>query len=250
MHYAVKRAYAPLAVQAVLDKGEVQIFVVSDMTDTTKATVTMRLVSLSDSPDTCRTARRRGADSSVVESFAYDVPGLFATRVWKKAATDVLKSRAGCTATTCYLSVTAAAPGAEPSESQLWFTQFKNMELPDPAIIIDNVKLISPVEVNITVRSARPAPLVMLSASADRVGHFTDNGFNLDPCEPRTVTYIAHDNIIEAADLQQPGGLFSADSLFDHSSWKDVAAAAPAQHAKSGVSAAGSIGLPKNGKVQ
>jgi hypothetical protein len=242
-----------------LDHNEAQIFIVSDMVDTKKVTVSLRLVSLSDSPDTCRTDRRRGpSDKSVVETFNYDVPGLFATRVWKMSAAEVLKARPGCTATTCYLAVTAQAEGIETSESQLWFTQFKNMQLPDPKIVIDKVTLVSPVEVNIAVRSQRPAPLVMLSAAADRVGHFTDNGFNLDPCEPRTVTYISHNSIISKSDLQA-AGLFSADSLFDHSSWVDApakqpAAAAPAGpgSSSSGSSSSGSSSGAgsKNGPVQ
>lgn len=247
----MKRAYAPLAVQAVLDQKEVQIFVVSDMVDTTRATVTLRLVSLADTAVTCATDRRRGpSDKSVVERFGYEVPGLFATRVWKMNAAEVLKARPGCTPTTCYLSVTAEAEGIEPTESQLWFTQFKNMQLPNPKIIIDSVKLISPVEVNITVRSARPAALVMLSAAADRVGHFTDNGFNLDPCEPRTVTYISHNSLFEQKDLKDPG-LFFVDSLFDHSSWEDAAqeqkAAAPAA---AGSSSSRNSAEPKNGRDQ
>lgn len=235
-----------------MDRTEAQIFIVSDTVDTKKVTVSLRLVSLSDSPDTCRTDRGRGAsDKSVVETFNYDVPGLFATLVWKMSAAEVLKARPGCTAATCYLAVTAEAEGIETSESQLWFTQFKNMQLPDPKIVIDKVTLVSPVEVNITVRSQRPAPLVMLSAAADRVGHFTDNGFNLDPCEPRTVTYISHNSIISKSDLQT-AGLFTADSLFDHSSWVDApakqptAAAAPVSAGSSSSSGAGS----KNGKVQ
>jgi hypothetical protein len=243
-----------MAVQAVLDRNEVQIFVVSDMVDNKKVSVSLRLVSLSDSPDTCRTDRRRGAsDKSVVETFDFDVPGLFATRVWKMSTAEVLKARPGCTATTCYLAVTAEAEGIEASESQLWFTQFKNMQLPDPKIVVDKVTLVSPVEVNITVRSQRPAPLVMLSAAADRVGHFTDNGFNLDPCEPRTVTYISHNSILVKSDLQAPG-LFTADSLFDHSSWVDAPAkqpvAAAAAPAGAGGSSSSSGAGSKNGNVQ
>lgn len=211
-----------------MDKGEVQIFMVSDMVDTTRATVSLRLVSLADTPSTCKTDRKRGPnDKSVVEVFTYDVPGLFATRVWKMSAAEVLKARPGCTAATCYLSVTAEADGLDITESQLWFTQFKNMQLPNPGVSIDSVKLLSPVEVNITVRSQRPAVLVMLSAAADRVGHFTDNGFNLDPCEPRTVTYISHNSLIKASDLAD-SELFSVDSLFDHSKWEEAAPAKPA----------------------
>jgi hypothetical protein len=232
-----------------MDQKEAQIFLVSDMVENTRATVTLRLVSLADTAVTCATDRRRGSDKSIVETFRYDVPGLFATRVWKMNAAELLKARPGCTPTTCYLSVTAEADGMDLTESQLWFTPFKNMQLPDPKIIIDNVKLISPLEVNITVRSQRPAALVMLSASADRVGHFTDNGFNLDPCEPRTVTYISHNSLIEKSDLQDPD-LFSVDSLFDHSSWEDV----PAQKAGAAAPAAGSSNsnsaASKNGQHQ
>lgn len=248
VHYAVKRAYAPLAVQAVLDQKEAQIFVVSDMVDSTRATITLRLVSLADTAATCTAERRAPNDRSIVEKFTYDVPGLFASRVWKMPAADVLKVRPGCTPNTCYLAVTAEAEGIELTESQLWFTQFKNMQLPDPKIIIDNVKLISPVEVNITVRSQRPAALVMLSAASNRVGHFTDNGFNLDPCEPRTVTYISHNSLLERKDLQDPA-LFSVDSLFDHSSWEE-AAPKPATAPAASSSSAAAATAPKNGKDQ
>lgn len=235
MHYAVKRAYAPLAVQAIKDESQVQLFVVSDLLDTSKTTITLRLVSLSDGPSSCGSKRGSSArkqddagstsDSStqagIVGSFDYDVPGLFATRVLKMEAAELLKRRAGCTPTTCYLSVTAQAPGVDPSESQLWFTPFKNLALPDPRIVIDDVKQLSPVEVSLTVRSLRPAPLVMLSSGPERVGHFTDNGFNLDPCEPRTVTFISHDSVFEERDMRDPK-LFTAESLFDHSSWSGV----------------------------
>lgn len=236
-----------------MDGTDVQVFIVSDMVAPTRALITLQLVSLSDSPGNCRLDRRRGSqDKSVVERFHYDIPGLFATRVWRMDAAQVLKARPGCTAQTCYLSVTAEAAGTEPTESQLWFTQFKNMQLPDPAITIEDMKLLSPLEVNITVRSQRPAALVMLSAAADRVGHFTDNGFNLDPCEPRTVTYISHDGLITEADLKNPR-LFTVDSLFDHSRWDDVGVAAKqAVAAKAAAAAAAKTAsaAPKNGRVQ
>jgi hypothetical protein len=221
VHYAVKRAYAPLAVQAILDGSQVQLFVVSDLVGPTDATVTLRLISLNDAPSTCGKAKGSDASTaaSVVGSFEYSVPGLFATRVWKMGAGELLKTRPGCTAATCYLSVTLDAPGMEQSESQLWFSPFKALALPDPDITISDVKLLSPIEVALTVRSARPAALVMLSAGGGRVGHFTDNAFNLDPCQPRTVTFVSHDGEFSAADLRKPADLFSAESLFDHSSW-------------------------------
>jgi hypothetical protein len=279
VHYAVKRAYAPLALQAVLDGAHAQLFVVSDLLQPTPATITLRLVSLQDSSArSCKAAAAGGGgnhsssaraqqaapaqqqqqqqqDAAVVGSFKYTVPGLFATRVWSMPAAELLRSRPGCSASSCYLSVTAEASGVEPSESQLWFAPFKSLALPDPRISITNVSLVSPIEVQLTVRSAAPAPLVMLSAGAERAGHFTDNGFNLDPCQPRTVTFVTHAGVFSAADMRGAHKLFTAESLFDHSSWSDAAAskAAPAAAAAAAArpaaaASAAAPAKPKNGR--
>lgn len=78
MHYAVKRAYAPLAIQAVRDNSTIDIFIVSDLVNTTDVHVTLQLVSLNDSASTCSADVIKAQN---ILSFTAPVPGLFASKV-------------------------------------------------------------------------------------------------------------------------------------------------------------------------
>lgn len=230
MHYAVKRAYAPLAVQAIQDTQEdsVDVFIVSDMKEKLDAGVTLQLVSLNDTAASCATG---AAAAQRVLSFDTEVPGMFATRVWSASTSELLAMRPDCSAATCFLvaRVSARDAAGEPleSESQLWLTPFKNIDLPDPALRIASVALAGPDAATVTLTSQRPAALVLLSEAAPLSGHYDDNAFSVNPCEPRTVKFTSHLGGLTRSAVSAPGA-FYVESLFNHSSWgaDDVVAAA------------------------
>lgn len=217
VHYAVKRSYAPISVQAIRDLDKVEIFVVSDLTDAVDATIKLQLVSLNDTAATCTAATR---EEQAVLEFTTAVPGMFASRLWSKSVEDLLAMRPGCSVTTCYLTVTANVPGQEVSESQLWLSTFKTIEFPDPNVRIENVKIVSPNTVNITLAADRAAALVLVSETDPLLGHFDDNAFSMNPCEHRVVTFISKKGAINAEDLDDDA--FLVESLYDHSRWADV----------------------------
>lgn len=217
VHYAVKRAYAPIAVQAVRDNGVVDVFIVSDLLNATSVTLTLKLVSIADSADKCASL---GAQQTVVRT-TVDVPGSFATRVLSQDAAALLKRRPGCAPETCFLSVSASAKGVAQSESQLWFVPFKDVAFPDPNIRITNLEQAAPGALDITLESERPAALVLLSETAPLRGHFSDNVFASNPCEERVVRFTSIDGPIDPADASMD--FFRVESLFDHSSWADAA---------------------------
>lgn len=217
VHYAVKRAYAPIAVQAVKDYSKVDIFVVSDLVNAANATVKLQLVSLNDTAATC------GVDIVAAQSvleFTAAVPGLFATRVWSKSLDELVSLRPGCTAITCYLTVTANVPDVDASESQLWLAPFKQIEFPDPSLRIQDVKIVSPDSVNITLAADRAAALVLVSEKDPLLGRFNDNAFSMNPCEHRVVTFVSKKGAVSTAELVADA--FVVESLYNHSTWQQV----------------------------
>lgn len=118
-----------------------------------------------------------------------------------------------------------------PTESQLWFVPFKDVTLPDPEVRIESVQQATNNTLNIKVVAERPAALVLVSEVAPLLGHFNDNAFSLNPCEPRIVMFTAQKGAVNSADLTN--GSFHVESLYDHSRWESpapnaTAAASPA----------------------
>eukprot|EP00775_Hariotina_reticulata_P003140 gene3140-3417_t len=216
VHYAVKRAFAPLAVQAIKDIDTVDIFVVSDFVNTTNVNITLQLISLDDTSSSCATVNQ------TVSSQVFNVPGSFATRVLSMSVETLLSLRPGCMPTTCFLSVSAKADGVLDSESQLWLTPFRDMELPNPHVRITELKQTSDTTVAITLESERPALLVLVSELQPLRGHFDDNVFATNPCAPKTITFHSIDGPInpELVTLES----FKVESLYNHSSWIDTPA--------------------------
>jgi hypothetical protein len=95
--------YANLQVQAVQDGPQTKIFLVNDHTTPINASVTVRVLSLTDSADAAACAAQQPA-----AVFTATVAPLFAEMVWTMPTDDLLAARPGCTATTCYISVTAS----------------------------------------------------------------------------------------------------------------------------------------------
>jgi hypothetical protein len=217
VHYAVKRAYAPMVIQAILDQDTVDIFIVSDQLNTTEASVQLTLVSLNDTAATCSADTVK---SQRIVNFKVPVPGMFASKVQSFEVADLLAMRPGCTATTCFLTATATAEGVAPTESQLWLVPFKAIVFPDPELRIESADQSTPGTVTIKVTAERPAALVMVSEVAPLSGHYNDNAFSINPCEPRVLSFTSHKGEIQPADLKD--GSFYVESLFDHSSWSDA----------------------------
>ncbi|KAF6261504.1 glycoside hydrolase superfamily [Scenedesmus sp. NREL 46B-D3] len=217
VHYAVKRAYAPMVIQAILDQSTVDIFIVSDQINTTDASVQLTLVSLNDTASTCSADTVK---SQRIVNFKVPVPGMFASKVQSFEVADLLAMRPGCTATTCFLTATATAEGVAPTEAQLWLVPFKAIEFPDPEVRIASAEQVTPGTVSITVTAERPAALVMVSEVAPLSGHYNDNAFSINPCEPRVLSFTSHKGEIQPADLKD--GSFYVESLFDHSSWSEL----------------------------
>uniref|UniRef100_A0A383VKX2 beta-mannosidase n=1 Tax=Tetradesmus obliquus TaxID=3088 RepID=A0A383VKX2_TETOB len=217
VHYAVKRAYAPIVIQAILDQSTVDIFIVSDLVNATSANVQLTLVSLNDTAASCSAAT---VNSQRVVKFSVEVPGLFASKVKSIAVADLLAMRPGCTATTCFLTATATAEDAAPTEAQLWLVPFKAIEFSDPELHIESAEQVSPGTVEIKVTAERPAALVLVSELAPLSGHYNDNAFSINPCEPRVLSFTSHKGEIAPADLKE--GAFYVESLFNHSSWSDL----------------------------
>jgi hypothetical protein len=101
--YAVKRMYAPLQVQAVQDGPYTKVFIVNDHTTPVNTTVSVRVLSLTDSADAAACAAQQPN-----AAFTVTVAPLFAEMVWTVPTEDLLAAHQGCTATTCYISVTAS----------------------------------------------------------------------------------------------------------------------------------------------
>eukprot|EP00879_Flechtneria_rotunda_P019017 GHRR01019964.1.p1 GENE.GHRR01019964.1~~GHRR01019964.1.p1 ORF type:complete len:340 (+),score=77.97 GHRR01019964.1:647-1666(+) len=154
--YAVKRIYAPFQVQAITDGNQTKIFLINDYIEPIAATITVHLLSLADSSDSCQAQSAAVLPMAV---FNATVAGGFAARVWSKATAEVLQSRSECMPTTCYITVRAttntAADGlsnsgidigpqqveaqtsAFESETSLWFAPLKDIYLPDPNITLE-----------------------------------------------------------------------------------------------------------------
>jgi hypothetical protein len=101
--YAVKRMYANLQVQVVQDGPQTKVFVVNDHTTAVNTSIAIRVLSLTDSADAAACSAQQPA-----AVFTVPVAPLFAEMVWTMPTEDLLATRKGCTATTCYISVTAS----------------------------------------------------------------------------------------------------------------------------------------------
>jgi hypothetical protein len=95
--------YAPLQAQVVQDGPQTKVFIVNDHTTSVNTTVTVRVLSLTDSADVAACAAQQPA-----AVFTMPVAPLFAEMVWTMPTEDLLATRKGCTAISCYVAVTAA----------------------------------------------------------------------------------------------------------------------------------------------
>lgn len=132
--------YAPLQVQAYVDGTRLRVFLVNDRVTPVLTTVYVSLLSLNQTSTTCPTQRAwHSFGVAPVLRQDYQVQPSFASQVWSTQIATLLRSRPGCKANSCYVSVTAVAKSNQPgagdvSETQLWLVPLKDITFPNPEL--------------------------------------------------------------------------------------------------------------------
>lgn len=205
MQHRVKHQFADFVVQTVLDNGHAQVFVVSDDTAPTAATLDLTVHRLAEPACGC------AHDAPAADAAACAAAG--AEPVWSKRVTDVavpalnsalvvnasvaelLAAMPKCSPTTCFLRATATTKAtktkpAATSSADLFFKEFKDLKLERPSVQLTNFTQVSPEKVSFVVSTDRAAALLVVIDSEVK-GHLSDNMFNLAPCSSATLTFTA-----------------------------------------------------------
>lgn len=221
--YTVKRMYAPLQVQVIQDGPQAKVFVVNDHMETVNTTITVNVLSLQDTAAAC------DAQQPAAAEFTTPVPPGYADMVWTMPTEDLLAGRTGCTATSCYIAVTAqgklpTSTGAiqtEVSEAQMFLVPLKTIDLPDPELELSGFTSATASSANstaegvrFTLKSGRPAVLTQFDTGLR--GRFSDDAFTaVHPCQPKQVTFYPHSSVGDLSPAQLQANLTVA-SLFNH----------------------------------
>lgn len=142
--YSVKRMYAPLQVQAFQDGNKIKVFLVNDRVTPVMTTVYVSLLSLDQNSTSCPSRRSlHSFGVSPVLNTDYQVQPSFASQVYVMPIETLLRTRPGCTTSSCYVSVTAVAKSGqegagEVSETQLWLVPLKDIDFQDPEMRLSN----------------------------------------------------------------------------------------------------------------
>lgn len=235
--------------QAVKDGNTTKVFLSNDHTAAVDATITVKLLSLTDaapaagSAGDTPTACAASSEPPVAE-FNYVVPPGFASLVWSMRTEELLASRKGCSATSCYVAVSAtgAADGAEEvetSEAQLWLVPLRELDLPDPGLSLSNFRALpaagaattsnpspmpggggasatpaAPAPIAFTLSASRPALLTTFVTKLK--GRFSEDALTtLHPCSPKEVTFFPKPGAAPVTAEGLRAGLV-VESLFDH----------------------------------
>lgn len=129
------------------------------------------------------------------KSKVVDVPALNAAVVVNATIDEILSSVDGCTRTSCFLRVTATTKPtktkpAQSSSSDLFFAQFKDLEIAAPSVTLSNFAPAGPGAVSFDVSTSEAAALLAV-AETEVKGRFDDNMVNLPPCGKATLTFTA-----------------------------------------------------------
>ncbi|KAI8473554.1 MAG: hypothetical protein J3K34DRAFT_499330 [Monoraphidium minutum] len=209
MQYRVKHQFKDFVVQTVLDGGHAQVFVVSDDTQPTKATLDLaiyRLAAPAACPAAAAAAAANGTDDArrPVASPAgavwrkrvtVPVPALNAAIVLNASVPEILRSVPGCSEASCFLRATATteptkSKPAQISSSDLFFAQFKDLALAPPKITTSAFAQDGPNAVSFELGTAGAAALLVFAESEVK-GRFDDNLMNLPPCGAVKMTFRA-----------------------------------------------------------
>ena len=121
-HYSVRRAYAPVLVAADLTADSLRVFLVNDpVTPIEGATLVARLLSFT------------GEELSRTER-AVEVAGASSEPVWEESLPRVL---AGHPAERVVLSLRVVRQGRTIASNEVLFTDVKQLELPEPRIVVE-----------------------------------------------------------------------------------------------------------------
>lgn len=219
-----------------------QVFLINDHTTPRNVSLSVHVLSLSDTASDCTTSAGAGYATaapvpgvaampeppSAVEpaaEFKANAPANFAALVWSEPTEDLLATRPGCSATNCYIAVRAvatppavagatSAPTPEVSEAQVWLAPLKDINLPQPDLRVGDMKTEADGSLSFLLSASRPAALTQLSTPS--AGHFSDDALTaLHPCEPVRLRFVpaATEQPLDAEQLAES---LSVTSLYDH----------------------------------
>jgi len=217
MQYRVKHQFSDFVVQAVLDNGHAQVFVVSDDVSPTTAAlelVVYRIVAPGGTQCACTSgacgapgaktffdpivavpAGAAGAEPVWSKKIQVAVPALNAALVVNASAAELLAALPKCTPATCFLRATATAAAtrtkaAATSSADLFFKHFKELKTAQPKLEIGGFTQEGKSRVSFDVSTNTNAALLVV-LETDLKGKFTSNMFNLQPCGSMRMTFEA-----------------------------------------------------------
>jgi len=224
VHYALKRVYAPVQVQAYIppnDQANAVVEVVYDESGPLPSPLNLKIflqpISAKGS-DTCAKALPVGSVTVKAGSRA-GVPE------WSMNIDQLMALKPGCTRETCFLRVEATEVGSraalrknavrarrgkasvlgvkegESQEALLWFTKFHQLALPEVVLRPHSFKQVNDRQVEFTV-SATGGAAVEAFWDAQPNGHFSQNSVTVRPCDPVHVQFYSV-NDVTAAELEK-----------------------------------------------
>jgi hypothetical protein len=223
VHYALKRVYAPVQVQAFTsasDPNQANVEVHYDESGPLPAPISVKLYlqPLSAGADSGSCAK-----GLLVNSFTAEAGSRPGAPEWSMNVDQLMALRPGCTRETCYLRVEAREDGGgkksataalarrgkgllgvgegDAQESQLFFAKFHQLRLPEVILRPHSFRQVNARQVEFTVAASGGAA-VEAFWDAQPNGHFSKNSVTVRACEPVKVQfYSVHD--VKAEDLEK-----------------------------------------------
>lgn len=233
MQHRVKHQFEDFVVQAALDGGHAQVFVVSDDVAPTTADLELavyRLAAPAGAQCGCGGKDAKGGqkdDSQKCEAAAapvwkkrvtVPVPALNSALVVNASVSELLAAMPGCAKDTCFLraTATAAATATKPaatSGADLFLAPFKDLQLAAPKVALGGFTQDAPDRVSFDVSTDGAAALLVVLDTPLR-GRFSDNMLNLAPCQSVRVTFTGGRGArVSASELE---AALTAEHVYEH----------------------------------
>lgn len=174
--YEAKRKYTPLLIDPHVEKGLLNIWIVSDKMSETEGKVKLELFDL---------------EGNIIHQhdFTMSIPEDFAGIVYKKPLTEFL---AGSNENDVILKSSLIEKDSIISIEYLSFVPAKKLKLKNPEIsyVVEN----KPNEYTITLTSKQYAKYVFLTID-EPVGYFSDNYFDIIPGETKSIVFSTNEKV-------------------------------------------------------
>ena len=221
VHYALKRAYAPVQVVGYVtpeDANRVNLEVAYDESGALPVAVDIKLFLQPLSAGAGGAACAKGQQVASLRVPAGALPGKVE---WTARVDELLARRPGCARDSCYLRVEAReAPGrrtaakarrggnllgvagaGEAQESSVWFAKFDRLAMPQTVLKPQGFRQLNASAVEFTLTATNGAA-VEAFWDAEPAGHFSKNSVTVRPCEPLKITFYGVGDVA-AADLER-----------------------------------------------